>query len=533
MSKHLSIELAGDIITQPLGRLGRALEGIDVSVRHHDIDQHSQVLIDESRADVLILHAGLSHFLHDGNIEAASEQMAQYCELLARAAARGSTLIVVNNLLAVPGQRIVGIDGLKLADGIATLNQMLTRCAESHPMLSVADLAGVVSRVGTDRAISIQNDLVMRMPYTQHVLPAIIAEYARIVRERFVPRKKVVVLDADNTLWGGVIGEDGVDGVEIGSEYPGIVYQRFQQQLRALRDSGVLLAMVSKNNHGDVAELFAKRAMPLALSDFTATRINWERKSQNIASIAQELNVGVDSMVFIDDNPFELEEVGRSLPGVSGHRFDGGRAADALALLGTITDLGCWSLTAEDRAKSQQYDQEAQRQTIAQSAETIEDYIRSLDIRIEVGLNRTAQVKRIAQLTNKTNQFNLTTRRCSEAEMLALMQRAHVYDFRVIDRFGDMGIVGVVIVADGMIDTFLMSCRAIGRRIEQEMLRHVCEQEEGAVKGVLIPTAKNGMVADFYTDNGFTFADEAEGIRYFQYAGGPRVSAPLTIKKVD
>lgn len=533
MIKRLAIELAGDIITQPLGRIGRALDGFEVSVRHRDIDQHSQVLIEESTADILILHAGVSHFLRDANMDGAIVQMGHYCDLLAKAAARGSTLIVVNNLLAVPGPRIVGMDGLRHADGVATLNRMLTECVGSHPLISVADLAGVVSRTGTDRAISVQNDLVMRMPYTQHVLPAIMAEYARVVRERFVPRKKVVVLDADNTLWGGIIGEDGVDGVEIGSEYPGLVYQRFQQQLHALRDSGILLAMVSKNNHADVAELFDRRTMPLALSDFAATRINWGRKSQNIASIAQELNVGVDAMVFIDDNPFELEEVGRSLPGVSTHRFDGRKAADALALLGTVGDLGCWSLTAEDRAKSQQYDQEAQRQTIAQSAETIDDYIRSLDIRIEVGLNRTAQVKRIAQLTNKTNQFNLTTRRYGEAEMLALMKTAHVYDFRVIDRFGDMGIVGVVIVAAGVIDTFLMSCRAIGRRIEQEMLRHVCEHEEGAVRGTYIPTAKNGMVADFYANNGFMPAGETEGFRYFDYAGGPHLTEPLTMTKVD
>lgn len=533
MTKRLVIELAGDIITQPLGRIGRAFDGLEVTVRHRDIDQHSQILIEESTADVLILHAGLAHFFRDGSMDRAIEQMAHYCDLLAKAAARGATLIVVNNLLAVPGLRFVGMDGLKHADGIATLNRMLTECAGSHPMISVADLAGVVSRTGTDRAISVQNDLVMRMPYTQHVLPAIVAEYARIVRERFVPRKKVVVLDADNTLWGGVIGEDGVDGIEIGSDYPGIVYQHFQQQLRALRDSGILLAMVSKNNHADVAELFDKRTMPLTLSDFAATRINWERKSQNIASIARELNVGLDSMVFIDDNPFELEEVGRSLPGVSTHRFDGGKAADALSLLGTVGDLGCWSLTAEDRAKSQQYEQETQRQSIAQSAETIDDYIRSLDIRIEVGLNRAAQVKRIAQLTNKTNQFNLTTRRYGEAEVLALMKTAHVYDFRVIDRFGDMGIVGVVIVVAGAIDTFLMSCRAIGRRIEQEMLRHVCEHEEGAVRGAYIPKAKNGMVADFYTDNGFISADETDGVRYFDYAGGPHLPEPLTMTKVD
>lgn len=504
-----------------------------MSVRHRDIDQHSQVLIEESQADILILHTGLSYFLRDGSMEAATAQMVQYCDLLAKAAMRGSTLIIVNNLLAVPGPRIVGMDALKQADGVATLNRILTQCAEKHALISVADLVGVMSRIGTDRAISARNDFVMRMPYTQHVLPAIVEEYARVIRERFVPRKKVVVLDADNTLWGGVIGEEGVDGVEIGSEYPGIVYHRFQQQLRALRESGILLAMVSKNNYGDVVELFEKRTMPLALSDFAATRINWERKSQNIASIAQELNVGVDSMVFIDDNPFELEEVGRSLPDISAYRFDGGKTAEAIALLGTIKDLNCWSLTAEDRVKSQQYDQESQRQMVAQSAETIEDYIRSLNIHIEVGLNRIPQVKRIAQLTNKTNQFNLTTRRYSEAEMIELMKTAHVYDFRVSDRFGDMGIVGVIIVIDGTIDTFLMSCRAIGRRIEQAMLGHVCEQEEGAVRGAYIPTAKNGMVADFYTDNGFTSAGETEGVRYFHYADGPHPAAPLMITKVD
>lgn len=529
--RSLNIEMVGDVITQPFSGLGKCLDGFDVKLRHHDIDQHVQVLMAPSDAEVLILHAGLDYFFR-GDSDQAEPLMVEYCTNIAAAAARGSTLLIVNNLLwNTP--RMIGMEGIEQAEKVARLNTMLADCARANPMVSIADVASVLSRVGTQHGINAQNGLVMRMPYTQHALRPLVDEYARLIRERFVSRKKVLVLDADNTLWGGIVGEDGVHGIEIDNSFPGIVYRRFQQALLDAKRSGIVLAMVSKNNEADVREVFDKRSMPLSFDDFTIAKINWQPKSQNIAEIANAINVGIDSMVFIDDNPFELEEVRHALPGITAYQFDGRKPDDALSLLARVRDLNSWSLTDEDRVKSALYTEEMKRQSVRHAAHSIEDYIESLGIKLEVGLNRTSQLKRIVQLTNKTNQFNLTTRRYSEAEMLARMDNGSVYDFRVQDRFGDMGIVGVVIVADGEIDTFLMSCRAIGRRVEQQMLRYVCDSEGAPLKALYAPTAKNGIVADFYEKNGFSPISEEGEIRHFEYAGGPKLPKPLPFTRVE
>ena len=346
----------------------------------------------------------------------------------------------------------------------------------------------------------------MRMPYTGHALPHVIHECGRAIRERFLPRKKaVLLLDADNTLWGGIIGEDGVAGIDIGPSYPGIVHRLFQQSLLELRSSGVLLCLVSKNNEADVREAFEKLEMPLKWGHFTAARVNWKPKSENIAAIAGELKLGFESLVLVDDNPFEIEEVQHALPAVDRYLFDALNADEALSLVYRIRDLSTWSLTAEDRQKANQYSEEIQRKNLRDAVGSLEDYLRSLNIKLEVGMNRASQIKRISQLTNKTNQFNLTTRRYSEAEIIELQARGRVFDFRVTDRFGDMGIVGIVIVLDGEIDSFLMSCRALGRKVENLMLKHVCEVvgSDPPLRARFVPTPKNGMVEDFYDHNGF------------------------------
>jgi FkbH-like protein len=188
-------------------------------------------------------------------------------------------------------------------------------------------------------------------------------------------------------------------------------------------------------------------------------------------------------------------------------------------------------VTAEDTRKALQYAEESQRREVRASAGSLEDYIRSLEIRIEVGRNREEAVARVTQLTNKTNQFNLTTRRYSEAEIRAAMNEGSVYDFRVIDRLGDMGVVGVVIVRDDEIEAFLMSCRALGREIEGNMLAYVCDRHESPpLRAAYLPTAKNAMVSDFYDRNGFELAQSQDGVKHYQYVGMQRtlVSVPIT-----
>lgn len=509
--KALRIDFVGDVLTRPFVGIKGLLSDFDVTLQHYDIDQHIQVLLSETTPDVLICHARIEHFLVDDDFEQAAEQMQAYCAALSRFVAAGSTLIIVNTLL-VPINRVVGVAHIARARIVAQMNAMLFDCVDQHALISIADIASIMTAIGFERGYNQQNDMVMRMPYTHHAIKPIITEYGRCIRERFAARKKVVLVDADNTLWGGIVGEDGVDGIVIDESFPGVVYRKFQMQLRALRSSGILIGLLTKNNEADVQEAFSKHDMPLKWSGFSVIRANWQPKSENIAAIAQELNVGVDSLVFIDDNQFELDEVGHALPMVESYRFDGRNPQEALTLLSRIRDLSAWAVTSEDQAKATQYSEEGDRKALQAAVGSIEDYIKSLEIRIEVGLNRVAEVKRIAQLTNKTNQFNLTTRRYGESDIIRLMGNARVYDFRVTDRFGDMGVVGIIIIVDREIDTFLMSCRALGRKIEGHMLKYVCDAAiDGPLISTYIATAKNAMVANFYDDNGFALQNMGSG----------------------
>ncbi|WP_257550894.1 HAD family hydrolase [Sphingopyxis sp. DBS4] len=512
------IEFVGNVITQPFGRIARQIPRTDVEVQHHGVDQIMQVLLGNSRPDVLVAHVTLDYFIVEGwDRDAAMRRMEEYCQAACKFASAGHSILIINTL-AGPTRRIVGAKHIARQRLVSALNEMLFRCADECSWVSIADTAGVLARCGHDVSISAINDAVMRLPYTNQVMPALMDEYARAIGERFTARKKVLLLDADNTLWGGVIGEDGVEGIQVGDQYPGILYRRFQSELLELRATGLLLCLVTKNNEPDVREAFERADMPLKWDHFAAIRANWEPKSVNIEAIAAQLNVGVDSMLFVDDNPVELAEVAARFPMLASRQFSVREAADALQWIEALPDIGIWSPSAEDMAKSDQYRQEARRQEQQAAAASIEDYIASLDMVIEAGLNRTEQVKRIAQLTNKTNQFNLTTRRYSESEIMVAMKEGQVFDFRVRDRFGDMGIIAVVIVRNGEIETFLMSCRALGRRIEDDIIKHVISHtSEKPIKASYIRTAKNPMVADFYDRMGFTRIGDGEDVRLYAY----------------
>jgi len=237
-------------------------------------------------------------------------------------------------------------------------------------------------------------------------------------------------------------------------------------------------------------------------------------------------------MLFIDDNPVEIAEVTAQFPQIAARQFDVREAADALGWLASIPDLGTWSPSAEDLAKSEQYRQEAQRKEVAASATSIEDYIASLGMVLEAGINRADHVKRIAQLTNKTNQFNLTTRRYSEADILAAMEEGQVFDFRVRDRFGDMGIIAVVIVRGGEIEAFLMSCRALGRKVEEDVVKYVLSKiPAGEVRASYIRSGKNPMVADFYDRVGFSLVDGDDDVR--RYVHGNETDYGLTNELIE
>jgi FkbH-like protein len=245
--------------------------------------------------------------------------------------------------------------------------------------------------------------------------------------------------------------------------------------------------------------------MPLKWDDFLIKKINWNPKSQNIKEISLEINVGLDSLIFIDDNPFEIEEVKNSV-GVDGILVN---KDNMLSILDDVR-LKAINITQEDKNKLEQYKAEQKRTEVFKTINSIDDFIKNLNIKINYWINNKNQLKRITQLINKTNQFNLTTKRYSESEVEEMMQKDKVFSFQVEDKFGDMGIVSVVIVKNGIIDTFLMSCRVLGRKIEEQIMQIVLNNVKLPLKAVYIKTAKNSQIESLYERLGFKLVTKTD-----------------------
>jgi FkbH-like protein len=325
---------------------------------------------------------------------------------------------------------------------------------------------------------------------------------------------KALVVDLDNTLWGGVIGADGMAGIQLGPEYPGAAYQEMQRALLDLHHRGILLAVCSKNNHDDAMEAIERHpGMLLKSSHFAAIRINWADKAQNLREIAAELKIGVDALAFLDDNPIECQLVRAELPDV--FVIDMPREPMELARAVRVCPVfERLSISAEDQQRGAYYQSQREREQAEQSISSREDFYRSLQQEAEISPLTTATLARVAQLTNKTNQFNLTTRRYNEQQITAMVANPgwNCFSIRVKDRFGDNGLVGVAIMhtqdAICEIDTFLLSCRVIGRTVETAFLSFLAHraQAQGArqVQGWFLPTGKNAPARDFYSSHGFT-----------------------------
>jgi FkbH-like protein len=368
---------------------------------------------------------------------------------------------------------------------------------------------------------------------------AIAAEYMKVVRAAKGRNRKCIVVDADGTLWGGIVGEDGVNAVRVGRTFPGSAYYDFQQALLAQRDRGILLALCSKNDPQAVEEVFAARAADMALTPahFAAMRVNWADKAQNIREIASELNIGLDSLVFVDDSPFETALVRELLPAVHTIQLP----EDPVEFRGIIESCGLFdtlTFSDEDRTRSDMYAAERQRrEEQASSTISVADYLRGLAMEVAIDRVDDRSLARVAQLTQKTNQFNLTTRRYSESDVQRFAGAGHdVFALRLRDRLGDSGIVGVAIVkhegARSHIDTLLMSCRALGRGVEDALLcaclRESRRRGAADLVGEFIPTARNQRAQGFYASQGFVANGEG---RFHRPLDGP-VAFPTHFKTI-
>jgi FkbH-like protein len=348
-----------------------------------------------------------------------------------------------------------------------------------------------------------------KQPCSPSLLVELCREAAHLILSLRTPPKKVLVLDLDNTLWGGVVADDGLEGIEIGDTSPrGEAFKAFQKAVASLKERGVLLAVCSKNDHAVAMEVFERHPeMVLKSGDFVAFKANWEPKSDNLHRMAAELQLGIDSFVFADDNPAEIEIVRQFAPEVSTILLDG----DPAEFAGQLQDCRWFeprSITREDEQRTSQYRAEGERKSLLSSAADMDAYLESLEMEGVIREFTSVDVPRLAQLINKSNQFNLTTRRRTEAEVQSLIgQSDHVcFSVRLRDRFGDHGLISIVIacVSQGtlQIDTWLMSCRVLKRQVEDVVLNELCRLASikgcSQLEGVYLATAKNEMVCEHY-----------------------------------
>jgi FkbH-like protein len=406
-------------------------------------------------------------------------------------------------------------------EAIRQINTALAKLARDTKGVYILDYDNLVARYGRLAWTDEQKWLTVRLPMTAANMLSLVKEWLRFLHPLSGKIAKALVVDLDNTLWGGAIGEDGMAGIDLGIEYPGAAYQILQRVLLDFYHRGILLAVCSKNNSEDaLAVLKEHPGMLLKLQHFAAMRINWQPKPQNLREIADELNLGLDALAYLDDDPIERERVTQDLPEV--WVIDPGtRPMEFVRALQQSPLFERLSLSEEDLQRAELYAAEARRRDFQGTCSSPEGFYYSLQQEVDVAMVNPMTLTRVAQLTQKTNQFNMTTRRYTEQQIQELSERSgwRVLSMRVRDRFADNGLVGVAITHDDRevlkIETFLLSCRVIGRTVETALLAYLVQQARARglkfVQGECIFTKKNIPARDFYRRHGFQCLEESDG----------------------
>ena len=398
---------------------------------------------------------------------------------------------------------------------IEQINSYLISLTKKFNSLFIFDFKKISQNIGLANFFDKKLFLLSKMPFSLESQLELSKSLSRYINAILVVPKKCLILDADNTIWGGIIGEDGIDGIKLGEDFPGNIYKSFHQFLLSLRKKGVLLALASKNNKKDVLEVFKKHDdCLLKEKHFSTLEINWNDKATNIKKIASNLNIGIDSMVFFDDSPVERELIKSKLPEVSVIDV----SDNPLYFEEQIQNSEHFDhlfITRDDLKRSSMYTAKKKRENFFRKNLNIDDYLKSLKTKVIIGRINNQSIKRCSQLINKTNQFNLTIKRKSESDIQSILSHGGIgLWIRVLDRFGDNGLVGVAIatqmqdINSWYIDNFLLSCRVIGRNIEDiflfELIKKLKKKKQNKfIIGEYFKGDKNSIVKDFYQEQGF------------------------------
>lgn len=454
--------------------------------------------------------------------ELLESTLRRWQQMWSAAAERYQCAIIQNNFEMLP-YRVMGNMDAVHANGrlkfIADLNAAMYEYQQKTPRFYVNDINYLCALFGLDSWHDMKNWYLYKYALALDAIPMLCYNIASIVKAIYGRNKKALVLDLDNTLWGGVIGDDGVQNIRLGSETPdGMAYADFQRYVCAVSETGVILSVCSKNNEKIALDGLNHPSSILKRENFISFKANWEPKHINIEQTVRELNIGLDSVVFVDDNPAERQIVKGFLPQVETVPLS--EPEEYIRDLDRQGYFEVVALSADDINRNAAYQANIQREAAQALFQSYDDYLRSLNMECRIDKCHAGNIARITQLINKTNQFNLTTLRLNEAEVKL---RASSLDYivlcgQLLDRFGDNGIVIVAsahIVGDeAEMELFLMSCRVFKRQLEMVMLHEMVIRLKRAgikrLKGIYIPTAKNVLVKHFYVEQGFTEKGEGQ-----------------------
>ncbi len=482
-------------------------------------------------------------------VDALLEEQYEHFRVLWEKIADAYHCPVIQNNFEYPFYRVFGNQEAVYVQGrisfLNRLNEKFYQYAREHTGFYIHDINYQAAAYGLDKWADPFYWHMYKYAMCMQAIPAFAYSLSNIIKAVFGRNKKSLVLDLDNTLWGGIVGDDGVENLEIGQETSmGQVYAEFQRYLKAQKEIGVMLNINSKNEYENAVAGLEHPEGILKPDDFILIKANWEPKSKNIVEIASEMNVLPDSLVFVDDNPAEREIVAAQVPGVAVPVI--GTPEQYIRVLDHAGFFEVTELSEDDRKRNEMYKANLERQRQQSSFGDYREYLRSLQMKGTIRPFESVYMARIAQLTNKSNQFNLTTKRCTQSE---IEQFAAAKDYltrygKLEDKFGDNGVVSVVIgrkdAAAGALhlELWLMSCRVLKRDMEYAMMDSVVEACKacgiGTIYGYYYPTAKNGMVKEFYASLGFVkIREDEEGNSCWKFEIGEDYEKKNTVIEVE
>jgi len=462
------------------------------------------------------------------NIEDVEKELSNYINIIEKAVKDNSDKKFFVSTIDVHEDSIHAIKDFNIKDKEIENNWLkhLYKLNNDYPNFFIFDLKELITNVGRKNFYSKKLWYLGGMKFSNYGENIIVEEITNIINALEKSRKKCLVLDLDNTLWGGVVGDIGIENIELSEFKEGARYKDFQKRIKELKELGVLLAICSKNEENYAMDVFEKnKEMVLKSDDFIIKKINWQPKSKNISEIADELNIGLDSIVFIDDSRFEREEVKSNLPQVIVPEFP----EDTSDLENFIIDVykNCFytiNQTEEDKKKTKMYVDNIKRETERKKSASIDEFLEKLNTKIYLWKLKPENLQRAHQLIHKTNQFNLTTKRYSEKQLQDFMNDPsyEIYVARVEDKFGDNGIVFLLIAKKGdnkiLIDSLIMSCRVMERFIEDRIISYLEDQwfKDGfqEIESTYLKTERNKPVENLFERLGYevTYKDENKKI---------------------